>query len=192
MTTKKDDLKELLLQSPDRELDARVKPYVEKWDDPPTTLQILEVLDLCVNGSLASGFMIKFFEVVLDEAIQREATTYDDVVKQAIWRDQRPAAPVATGFPVLSSREKLLAVLPHLRLAMKEAQVEAGADGFVGLGVIAVAKNLGGQGRITARFEAREFVDDLAVALGEDPSTIEEGLENARGEKLMQQLGLRR
>ena len=51
-------LKEALLKAPDSQLDACMFPLIEKWDDNPTALQILEVLDECIYSALASGFVI--------------------------------------------------------------------------------------------------------------------------------------
>lgn len=77
-----------LLDAPDRQLDAKMKPLIEKWDKPPKALQVLEVLDWCVFGSLASGFLVTFFEILLTTAIEREGTTYAAVVAQATWREK--------------------------------------------------------------------------------------------------------
>lgn len=81
-----DDLIQTLLKAPDRQLDARMKPLIEKWDKPAKAIQILEVLDHCVNGSLASGVVVRLFEILLGGAIKREETTYEAVVAQATWR----------------------------------------------------------------------------------------------------------
>jgi hypothetical protein len=80
------DLIKGLLQAPATQLDDVVKPKIEKWDDPPTALQVLEVLDIVVYDALASSFVVKVLEVVLDMAIKRENTTYEAVVAQATWR----------------------------------------------------------------------------------------------------------
>jgi len=53
---------------------------------PPTALQILEVIDMCVAGGLSSGFVIRLLQMLLDAAIKSEETTYDKVVSQAVWR----------------------------------------------------------------------------------------------------------
>jgi hypothetical protein len=75
-----------LLKAPDSQLDASLKPFIVKWGKPPTALQVLEVLDYCVNGSLASGFVVRVLEMLLSEAIKREDTTYEAVVVQTSWR----------------------------------------------------------------------------------------------------------
>lgn len=81
------ELTQLLLQAPDSQLDSSVKPLIEKWSNPPTALQILEVADKVVYGSLGSDFTVQVLNVVLEDAISREQTTLSEVVKQATWRD---------------------------------------------------------------------------------------------------------
>lgn len=84
LDTKK--LVELLLSVSDNMLDSRMKPFVQKWSDPPTALQVLEVLDYCINGSLASGTIISTLQVLYAECCKAENTTHAVVVQQAIWR----------------------------------------------------------------------------------------------------------
>ena len=81
-------LKEALLKAPDSQLDACMFPLIEKWDDNPTALQILEVLDECIYSALASGFVIVLLETMLDVAIKEENTILDDIVLNAVWRDR--------------------------------------------------------------------------------------------------------
>ena len=81
-------IKEQLLKAPDSQLDACIFPLIEKWDDEPTSLQILEVLDECIYSALASGFVIVLLENLLDIAMKRENTTLDDIVLYAVWRDK--------------------------------------------------------------------------------------------------------
>lgn len=80
-------------------------------------------------------------------------------------------------------REKLLAALPHLRYAMKEAAQK----GRPQVGILAATEDGGGQ--VVARFEAPEFFDDLAVLIDAPPQTEEDDME-ARAVKLVQ--GIRR
>ena len=65
-----------------------MKPYIEKWGTLPKTLEILEVLDYVIHGSLASGFVVTLLQVLLDQAIEREGTTYEAVVALASWRSE--------------------------------------------------------------------------------------------------------
>lgn len=82
------DLADLLLEATDRQLDAGAKAKIRTWDKPAKAVQILEVLDLCVHGSLCSEFMIVVLRTMLDRAIQDEKTTYHEVVAQATWRQR--------------------------------------------------------------------------------------------------------
>lgn len=77
-----------LLEAPDSQLDARMKPLIEKWSDPPTPLQILEVLDHCIHGSLASGFVVSLLQMQYGRACEDAKTTHEEVVKGAKWRER--------------------------------------------------------------------------------------------------------
>lgn len=81
-------IKETLLEAPEGQLDPCVFPLIEKWNDEPTALQILEVLDNCVNGGLASQFVMVLFESLLDMTIKKENTTYEELLKLATWREK--------------------------------------------------------------------------------------------------------
>jgi hypothetical protein len=80
------EIVEHLLKAPDHQLDARMKPLIEKWTEPPTALQVLEVLDCCINGALASGFVVAVLQALYDIRCKEEGTTHEDVVKLAEWR----------------------------------------------------------------------------------------------------------
>ena len=80
-------LKNLLLQATDSQLDASLFPLIEKWDDEPTPLQLLEVIDKCIYGSLASGFVVGLLQACYELACADRGTTHDEVVKQATWRE---------------------------------------------------------------------------------------------------------
>ncbi len=80
--------KDVLLEAPDSQLDPEAISMIRTWDEPyPTALQVLHVLDFCVRYAWASGMVIKVLNFQLRDAISREATTYEQVVKQATWRD---------------------------------------------------------------------------------------------------------
>ena len=80
------ELKEMLLQAPDSELDSCMFPLIKKWDDTPTAIQVMEVLDHCVHGGLASGFVIKLLETMVDNALKEENLTREQLIEKAIWR----------------------------------------------------------------------------------------------------------
>jgi len=81
-------IKDTLLKAPDSQLDVSMRPLIKKWDDEPTALQILQVLDMCIFGSLASGFTVQLLQTMYDEAIRREGTTREAVEKLATWREE--------------------------------------------------------------------------------------------------------
>ena len=80
------------------------------------------------------------------------------------------------------AREKILLALPHFRYAVKEASEK----GIMKLGILSYKDD--GSGRVVASFEAQEFFDDLATALGAPPRS-EDDME-AKAEKIVQ--GIRR
>jgi hypothetical protein len=75
----------LLCEAPDSQLDASMKPLIEKWSTPPKAIEILEILDQCIHGALASGFVITLLTCGYEDACKAEKTTHDEVVKQATW-----------------------------------------------------------------------------------------------------------
>lgn len=79
-------LKSTILVSPESHLDSSVKPLIENWDEEPTSLQVLEVLDKCVYGGLASGMMIQLFNSIYDSALVKEGKVHNDNVPIAAWR----------------------------------------------------------------------------------------------------------
>ena len=80
------ELADLLLNSSDRQIDPAMHPLIRKWDEEPTALQILEVLDHCIHGGLASGFTVRALQVFYDLALQREGKTHEEIVPLATWR----------------------------------------------------------------------------------------------------------
>lgn len=83
-----DQVAEYLLSAPDSQLDARMRPYIKLWGSPPKAVEILEVLDYTIHGSLGSGFVVTLLQVMLDDALKREGTTLDAVVTRAAWREK--------------------------------------------------------------------------------------------------------
>lgn len=87
-----DAIRDLLTQLSDDQIDASMIPLLKGWAEPPTALQVLEVLDKCIHGSLASGFVVTVLEAAYDQALAREATTHEAVVQGATWRTPRPTS----------------------------------------------------------------------------------------------------
>lgn len=75
-----------LLSAPDTQLDASMKPLIQKWSVPPAPLELLEVLDFCINGSLASGFVVTLLQIYYKEACAQHGLDHEEVAKQAPWR----------------------------------------------------------------------------------------------------------
>lgn len=82
------EMKQLLLEAPEGHIDPSVLHLIEKWDEEPKSIQILETLDMCVHGGLSSGFVIGVLEQLLNVAMEREETTYEAVVARATWRNE--------------------------------------------------------------------------------------------------------
>lgn len=82
------ELVSVLLEAPDSMLDASMKPYMRKWSEPPKAIQVLEVVDYCIHGSLASGAALAALQVLYEQRCKAEGTTHDEVVKGATWRDK--------------------------------------------------------------------------------------------------------
>jgi hypothetical protein len=79
---------DLLMNAPDNLLDASLKPKIGAWSEPPTSLQILEVLDFAIRGALASSVVVSVLESVYSQRLDEEKTTHEEVVKNAMWRNQ--------------------------------------------------------------------------------------------------------
>lgn len=82
------ELVEVLLESPDSQLDASMKPLLRKWSDPPKAVEVLEVVDYCIHGSLGSGFIVATLQSLYDIRCKAEGTTHDEVAKLATWRNK--------------------------------------------------------------------------------------------------------
>jgi len=79
-------MKEALLKAPDSQLDATMLPYLQRWSDPPKAIEVLEVLDHCIHGALASTLVVKLLQQEYQDALKREALTHDQLVPSATWR----------------------------------------------------------------------------------------------------------
>lgn len=81
-------LLELLLVAPEDQLDPSMLPLITKWDSTPTSLQVLEVLDHCVNAALASGLVVQVLQSLYDSALEREGVAHEDNLPLATWRNK--------------------------------------------------------------------------------------------------------
>jgi len=87
LETVEEDIKELLLEAPEGQLDASMKDLIKNWAIPIPSIQILEVIDKSVNASLASSFVIFALESIYNDALSRENISHEEVVKLATWRN---------------------------------------------------------------------------------------------------------
>lgn len=90
MTPAPNGMQSLLLAASDSELDASMKPLIEKWSSPPTALQVLEVLDACIFASLASNFVVMALTTLYEQCCADEGVRHEAVQKLATWRKKQP------------------------------------------------------------------------------------------------------
>jgi len=82
----------MCLKLSDRAFDPVAKDTVRQWSPEPTALEVLETLDLCINGSLCSSFEIKVLTMLYDMAREAEGKTHEQVAAVAPWRASGPLA----------------------------------------------------------------------------------------------------
>jgi hypothetical protein len=81
-------LKTNLLTAPDEHMDASLFPIIEKWDDEPTTIQLLEIIDKAIYGSLMSEFLLIALQTLYNSKLKAEGKTHEDLVPLATWRKE--------------------------------------------------------------------------------------------------------
>lgn len=82
------DIKRLMLDAPEGQLDASMLPLIESWGNPPSSLQILEVIDHCIYAGLASGFAVSAFQALLNIRLHEEGKKLEDITSFATWRNK--------------------------------------------------------------------------------------------------------
>ncbi len=81
------NLKDMILKAPEGQLAQSGKDIINKhWGSDPSALDILRLLDHCVNVAAGSSFVIKVLDIMLSQAIANEQTTMEQLAKQATWR----------------------------------------------------------------------------------------------------------
>jgi hypothetical protein len=80
-------LKQLFLEAPDTQMDPSLRELVAKWDEHPTAIQILEVLDKAIYWGAASGFVVSTLQMMLDAVMIHEGTTLEELAEKAVWRN---------------------------------------------------------------------------------------------------------
>ena len=81
------NIKKELLSCSDDQLDKSMKTKMEEWPDNPSSIQILEVLDKCIFGSLASGFVVSVLQWIYDATLKLEGKTHEENIPLATWRN---------------------------------------------------------------------------------------------------------
>jgi hypothetical protein len=86
MTNKHSELITFLKIAPPSHLDSIAVDKIKTWDESLTSIQVLEVLDMCVYGALASPIAMATIKQLYDDLLISENKTHDDNVPHAHWR----------------------------------------------------------------------------------------------------------
>jgi hypothetical protein len=81
------ECKDSLLKFSDNSLDPSMKTLIYSWGTPVTAIEVLKVVDLCINGALASDIIVYFMQKVYELALEREKKTHEDMLPLATWRE---------------------------------------------------------------------------------------------------------
>ena len=82
------ELKQLLLDAPEDQIDAGARQSIATWSEPPKALEIFRTLDECVYGAMASGFVVQVLETMLVVQSKEENLTRDQLEELAVWREK--------------------------------------------------------------------------------------------------------
>lgn len=82
------ELKQLLLDAPEDQIDAGARQSIATWSEPPKALEIFRTLDECVYGAMASGFVVQVLETMLVVQSKEENLTRAQLEELAIWREK--------------------------------------------------------------------------------------------------------
>lgn len=81
------DIKEMLLTAPPTAIDPVILPMIQDWDEPTaSSLQILKVIDICVNECLADSRVVSILQVLYETVLRIEGKKHEDNVPFATWR----------------------------------------------------------------------------------------------------------
>lgn len=81
-----DTIKSLLLEAPDGHMSASVKTLIEKWDDEPKSLNVLELLDAIVLTGGGSAFLMGILQELLTRTLNKEGVSLEETITLATWR----------------------------------------------------------------------------------------------------------
>ncbi len=94
---KMDSLRDLYLAAPAGQIDSQLKLLIEKWNDEPTAIQLLEVVDKAIYWGAATTFAVSSLQTCLNIAMRREGKELADLLPLATWRDEMQAAEGSAG-----------------------------------------------------------------------------------------------
>ena len=82
------ELKQLLLDAQEDQIDAGARQSIATWSEPPKALEIFRTLDECVYGAMTSGFVVQVLETMLVVQSKEENLTRAQLEELAIWREK--------------------------------------------------------------------------------------------------------
>ena len=82
------EIKQLLLDAPEDQIDAGARQSIATWSEPPKALEIFRTLDECVYGAMTSGFVVQVLETMLVVQSKEENLTRAQLEELAIWREK--------------------------------------------------------------------------------------------------------
>ena len=82
------ELKQLLLDAPEDQIDAGARQSIATWSEPPKALEIFRTLDECVYSAMTSGFVVQVLETMLVVQSKEENLTRAQLEELAIWREK--------------------------------------------------------------------------------------------------------
>ena len=79
--------KQYWLQAPTNVIDESIRAMIrDKWDDEPTSIQILEVVDHVVQWGAGSDLAVHLLDIRLHAALDSEKKSLEDILPDAVWR----------------------------------------------------------------------------------------------------------
>ena len=76
-----------LKAAPHGEIDTFAVDKMKTWGELPSSLEVLEILDMCIYGALASPIAITAIKQLYSYLLESENKTHDDNVPYAHWRN---------------------------------------------------------------------------------------------------------
>lgn len=84
----KNKVNSMCVSDPHASVDHVLVKLINNFDEVPKAIQILEVVDKAIHGSLASGFYVSLFQIMLEMALKNEGIVLADIVPKACWRNR--------------------------------------------------------------------------------------------------------